>query len=210
MTYTQYWDSKYQKEGLIWGAKPSKGAILAMEFLKKNCDSPKFILDIGCGYGRDSNYLFKKGHPVIGVDTSEEALKLAKQINKKIDFRLGDIASLNFPSNYFDVVFGNFVIHDFSKLNRIKIIGESYRVLKKHGFVIQTLASIDDSDFGKGEKFEENSFKNEREIIKHYYSREEILQEFSMFTNHKIHKIVEHHTHGWNHLHKSFILIAQK
>jgi len=210
MNHIEYWDGKYKETGRIWGIKPSKGAVRAVEFLKKNCCPPQLILDIGCGYGRDSNYFFKKGHTVIGVDASEEALRIANQINKKIDFRLGNITALNFPNNHFDIVFGNFVIHDFSKRERMKINVESYRVLKKHGFVIQTLASTEDSDFGKGERFEENSFKNKREVIKHYYSKEEILQEFSMFANHRIHKIVEQHTHGWFHIHKSFILIAQK
>ena len=210
MHHIKYWNDKYCKLGKIWGTKPSKGAILAVKFLNKNDCPAQLILDIGCGYGRDANYFSKKGHNVVGVDASEEALKIAKQLNKKIDYKTGNITALNLPENHFDVVFGNFVIHDFSNKERIKIISECYRVLKKGGFVIQTLASIEDPDFGKGKKFEDNSFKNKRGIIKHYYSKEGILEEFSKFKNHRIRKIVEAHTHEWPHIHKSFILFAQK
>jgi ubiquinone/menaquinone biosynthesis C-methylase UbiE len=36
------------------------------------------VLDVGCGTGRNAVFLAKQGFRVVGIDTSKEALKMAK------------------------------------------------------------------------------------------------------------------------------------
>src|SRR5437016_6193346 len=36
------------------------------------------VLDAGCGPGHHSYYLYQLGHPIVGIDLSHEALRLAR------------------------------------------------------------------------------------------------------------------------------------
>ena len=77
---TMSWNNQYKCHNKIWGEGPSELGILAVNYmLKKRLASKKqSLLDVGCGYGRDSFYLRKKlGCAVIGIDTSLKAIEIA-------------------------------------------------------------------------------------------------------------------------------------
>jgi len=99
------------------------------------------ILDIATGTG-DLAIASLKILPdeVIGVDISEEMLKIGREklikskLTGKVDFRIGDAEDLPFPDNYFDAVISGFGVRNFGNLNRG--IEEAYRVLKKGGQLV--------------------------------------------------------------------------
>jgi trans-aconitate methyltransferase len=47
----------------------------------------KEILDLGCGTGKITNYLFNKGIKTKGIDTSKRLINIAKKRFKKIEFK---------------------------------------------------------------------------------------------------------------------------
>lgn len=64
------------------------------------------ILDLGCGQGTLLEHLKKYGQ-YVGIDFSEEALRLAdKYANANTNFKLGDIESFQ-PNKHFDVILFN-------------------------------------------------------------------------------------------------------
>lgn len=79
----------------------------------------RFILDAGCGLGRDSAWfseLCPSGN-IFAVDISE-AIDVAHQKysnNENIFFVQGDIAQLSFPDNFFDYISCDQVIHHTPK-----------------------------------------------------------------------------------------------
>ncbi len=96
-----------------------------------------FILDAGCGTGNLAVRLEKKGAKVVGIDFSEEALKICKEKIKDADIRFHDlIQPLPFPDSYFDKVVSNNVIYALPKAARLDVIKEFKRVLKKDGLVV--------------------------------------------------------------------------
>jgi ubiquinone/menaquinone biosynthesis C-methylase UbiE len=64
------------------------------------------VLEIGCGTGHFSAYFEELGAGVVGLDTSPEMLRVAKELrgDLKVDFDQGDAYRLPFADNSFDLV----------------------------------------------------------------------------------------------------------
>lgn len=62
------------------------------------------LIDIGCGTGRHSIELTKRGYNITGIDLSESQLaranEKAKQLSLKIDFRQHDARKLPFDKEF--------------------------------------------------------------------------------------------------------------
>lgn len=105
---------------------------------KKVPSSDLRVLDIGCGSGRISKELMKKGYQVVGLDFSEEAIKkaLAQGVNaKKTNLDEG----IPENSEAYDIVWaGDIVEHVFDPIGLLK---ESQRVLKTGGAMLITIPS---------------------------------------------------------------------
>jgi SAM-dependent methyltransferase len=50
--------------------------------------------DVGCGPGHVARYLREQGVPVLGIDLSPEMIGCARQLHPGIEFRVGDMRSL--------------------------------------------------------------------------------------------------------------------
>jgi len=109
------------------------------KILKENCRD-KIILDYGCGNGIHSVPLAKMGaKKVIGIDLSGKSLEIAKdkakreELEDKIEFLKMDCEKMEFPDNYFDIVFDG---GTFSSLDVKNAFPELARVLKPKGFLL--------------------------------------------------------------------------
>jgi ubiquinone/menaquinone biosynthesis C-methylase UbiE len=98
------------------------------DFIEKelNYDKSLKIIDIGCGTGRHSIELTKRGYSVTGIDLSESQLKKAREKagkgNLKIEFLKHDARNLPFE-NRFDVAImlceGGFPLMETDEMNFI-------------------------------------------------------------------------------------------
>lgn len=96
------------------------------------------FLDLGCGKGRHSIYLNKKGFNVTGIDLSEGSIACAKtQENETLHFYKHDMRKL-FRSNYFDVVLNLFTSFGYFKQERDDnaVINAVSKALKPNGIVV--------------------------------------------------------------------------
>jgi ubiquinone/menaquinone biosynthesis C-methylase UbiE len=100
------------------------------------------VLDIGAGGGIDcflaAEKVGSKGK-VIGIDLSEEMVKLAKEHAEKIGaknvvFQQGDMENLPVENETIDVTISNCVIN--LALDKQKVFNEAYRVLKHGGRIV--------------------------------------------------------------------------
>lgn len=89
------------------------------------------ILDAGCGTGRMIKAFLHGENEVIGLDSSEKMLELAREKFPRVQFIKGDIEKLPFEDNSFDIVFAAFVIVHLKYPDRA--FDEVYRVLKPGG-----------------------------------------------------------------------------
>jgi SAM-dependent methyltransferase len=123
---------------------------IVKEFLPTlNKDS--VVLDLGCGNGYYTNLFARQiGEPqnVVGIDISDEQIKLAKSSNYgdlgPESFKVGEVNDE--PSGKYSDVFANMVLCNISKQEVEKFIGDISRVLKVGGRFTMTNVH---SDFQK-------------------------------------------------------------
>lgn len=94
------------------------------------------LLDVACGPGYVSALASEKGARAIGVDLSEEMIKLATKIHENLSFKIADAENLPFEDASFDVVTINFGVLHFPNANRS--LAEAYRVLVPSGRLVFT------------------------------------------------------------------------
>jgi len=101
------WDAEYSKNRQIWGERPSELALEAAKRLTRSKGRPLRVLDVGCGYGRDTVHVAKSlGFRVLGIDVSEKAVELGREnaanaLARGAEFKVIDFRDLR---EFFDVV----------------------------------------------------------------------------------------------------------
>ncbi|MBI5206876.1 MAG: class I SAM-dependent methyltransferase [Candidatus Firestonebacteria bacterium] len=167
----------------------------------------KYILDLGCGIGRHSIYLAKKGFLVSAFDKAEYGLKLTKELlefqDLKADLKNHDINCFPYPysENYFDAVISINVLYHTTSVNGLKAIKEIKRILKPGGYALFTLLSIYDPEYGNGLEIENNTFifshGYEKGVVHHFYNENEVKKIVSLFDESFYeHKILERAPNG--------------
>lgn len=93
------------------------------------------ILDIATGTGKQAFAFAQKGFDVIGIDLSDDMLRIAKKTNKytNLQFRNADATNIPFDDNYFDVTCISLALHDMPISIRKKVLKEMVRVTKTTG-----------------------------------------------------------------------------
>lgn len=114
-----------------------KTNFISKELKIKFRNKPITILDAGCGTGWHSKILSGKGHDVFGTDISENQIAHAKHNSPLSTFVIGDILSLPFNDDTFDVSYTiNTLHHLTSWKEQKKALRELGRVTKKDGLII--------------------------------------------------------------------------
>ena len=115
------------------------------------------ILELGCGTGRISFSMWKLGFKkIVAADFSRKMIGRAQSINKNLKtnivFEKQDATQLSYSANTFDgLIFGfNGLMQIPKRSNRMKVLKESYRVLRPGGRFIFT---THDRTFSKWKKF---------------------------------------------------------
>lgn len=108
-------------------------------FVLDKINSQDTVLDLGCGYGRVAVRLAEKAKKVVGIDISEENIRLANERFKpsgSIEYFVMDAADLKFPDEHFDVTIC--VQNGISafKMDPKRLISEALRVTKRTGTVL--------------------------------------------------------------------------
>lgn len=143
----QWYEELFENYGLKYDNEVYvHGTIGECDFFEKEIENNKAarILDIGCGTGRHSIELAKRGYKVLGVDLSESLIKRAKEKaieNKvKVDFQRHDARKLPF-SHEFDLVImiceGGFSLMETDEMN-FQILKSAANALRPKGKFIFT------------------------------------------------------------------------
>jgi cyclopropane fatty-acyl-phospholipid synthase-like methyltransferase len=110
-------------------------------------DNTDTILELGCGVGRFSRYLAKRGFAVTGVDFSPVAIAKARKKTEndglKPEFIVASVTNLDKVNGPFDVAFDVGCFHCLDKDGQKKYVSEVRRILKPGG--VHLIWALDDS-----------------------------------------------------------------
>jgi len=126
-----------------------------LEFFKQIEDKSTNIADIGCGNGKNMEYLINNGYTnVFGCDFSEEFVSICKL--KELNVVCGDILSLPYADKCMDNTISIAVIHHlYTMENRINAIKELYRITKSGGKILITVSSYEHPFYKQYDKITE-------------------------------------------------------
>jgi len=147
MNKKQWYEALFENYGQKYDNETfTQGTIGECDFIEKELtfDKTLKLLDVGCGTGRHSIELSKRGYSVTGVDLSASQLARAKEKAEKegleIDFLRYDARKLPFE-NAFDAAImlceGAFPLMETDEMN-FEILSSVTRSLKKPGKLIFT------------------------------------------------------------------------
>ncbi|MBI4777854.1 class I SAM-dependent methyltransferase [Candidatus Desantisbacteria bacterium] len=188
------WDKFYDSETNII-RHPSESVVRFINStVKQEGKKVERILDVGCGNGRHIVYLAKEGFRVCGIDISQKSLDIAAKwlsreglLDPTPELKQGCITAIPYMNEYFDIVIC-FGVLDHLFFDDIQTaIAEIDRVLKPEGIVFLSLRSTRDTDCGRGDEVEHNTFmingNVEAGLPQHFFDAVEIkdmLVDFSL------------------------------
>lgn len=110
----------------------------------KDVSKESYILEAGCGNGKNLQYLFSNGYKYIkGCDFCNNFVKICKL--KSLDVIEADVTNLPYEDNSFDIIICIAVIHHLSTSElRIKAINELIRIIKPTGKILITVSSYEE------------------------------------------------------------------
>ncbi|MDR6549944.1 class I SAM-dependent methyltransferase [Paenibacillus qinlingensis] len=136
----QYWNETYQR----LEATPTYDNWLDKywEPYLSAYSSETLIVDLGCGVGNNTQYLFEHGLSPIACDISEEALMKLQSFLPDIRTRCLDMTTgLPFNKGTVQVLIADLSIHYFDEDTTHRIIRDLHSVLKQDGLLLVRLNS---------------------------------------------------------------------
>lgn len=175
---TTFYDQLYARKVKLW---PSEEVVAFVESNRSRLIGGK-VLDIGCGAGRHTIYMARRGIDAYGVDQSPVAIdygrRWAEQEGLKAEFDAKDFQELPHPDESFvgAVAWESLFFGSTASVHRG--IQEVFRVLKPGALFFLLLKSKDDFRFHCFPRLDLHCAESEQGIPVTCFTREEIESEF--------------------------------
>lgn len=123
-----------------------------VEKFGKQFDRNSYVLDAGCGNGKNMKYFQNKCN-IVGIDNSEGLVNICLQRNLVVN-KANLYKEIPYKSNCFDYIICIAVIHHIdNEEDRLKAIHEMIRVLKPGGKILISCWAYETDDYSKKKNF---------------------------------------------------------
>ena len=199
MNQQNFWNTKFSREGYLYGKKPNSFLVSCSSNFKK---AQRFLC-LGEGEGRNAIYFASRGYEVVALDASDVGLKkleeLAEEAEVYVKTRCVDLNEWE-PSTKYGSVVASF-LHMY-KDDREALFSKIDSCLKEDGFFV-------------GEFFSTNQLKYDSggpKDIDLLYTVDDFLNAFPNCTKHRVEELEVELDEGKGHQGKASVIrvIVQK
>ncbi len=213
---SHFWNREYKKGGhLKLSNDPSEDLLKFLRWLGRNAshftlDSSSFVLDIGCGNGRNLIYLAKTfGVRGIGYDSSREALDQAAALAQSEGIPMGQLnwhrhdmaEQIPCPDQSVHLALDMMASHVLDEAGRTNLRNELQRIMTPGGWIFfKTFLKDGDTHAARmlrhapGE--EKNTYIHPRiGVAEHVWTEAEMREHFSLERGFRVEKIEKSHKH---------------
>ncbi len=128
------------------------------------------ILDVGCGPGRDVEYLMEEGYDVFGIDFSEEMIKVAKKLVQDGKFEVADFTKKDFEENSFSGIWCNATLLHLPREEVKEIFDKFLKWLEPQGILFVSMLEGEGQRELRIKRFYQNS------LTAYFYQLNELIQ----------------------------------
>ena len=182
---------------------------VAFEMKKR---SLQYVLELGCGQGRNAIYLAREGFFVVGIDNDVKDLLLFRKYIKThaltANIVQNNVSDLSFKDNRFEAVLCFNALTFVREHERSRVAGEVKRVLRPQGLFVAIERSLKDPMYGKGKEVEHNSYLFQGTVL-HFFPLDELkalLSPMEIVVLHENRSIDA--SHGQPHVHGTWTIVA--
>lgn len=126
------------------------------------------VVDLGCGPGRDTKHFIQAGIKYLGIDFSEETLKIARKNNPKVQFQTADLRLLDFPPGSVNAFMAIASLYHLTKSDFKQLMSKLFLQLTKDGQLLMVMKK------GASEKLERDRRYETGYKFSAYYSKKEL------------------------------------
>ena len=101
------------------------------------------VLDAGCGAGVPVTRILSQSFEVVGVDFSEEQIRLARELVPEAEFICRNITELDFPDESFDAICSYYAIIHIPREEHRSLLQSFNRMLKPGGLMLLCMGAGD-------------------------------------------------------------------
>ena len=167
------------------------------EIFLRNMRPKGYVLDIGCGWGKDAKIFTDLGYNVTGIDISENLLTIARKTSPTSQFVQVDFRQIPFLEQSFDGLWASAsLLHAETKSEVAELLAEWNRIFRTGGKAyIVVKQGVDEEDM------EDKRYQG---VVKHYcYFQEEEIKDlvrkagFKKVVTELPQKSDPYYTHPW-------------
>ncbi|MCB1644538.1 MAG: class I SAM-dependent methyltransferase [Pseudomonadales bacterium] len=154
------------------------------------------LLELGCGEGKDTDWLTSRGYELICLDISSKWAREAWHLRACPSVQADLSSGLPLRTHSFSCILASLSLHYFSWATSMAVLKDLRRVLCPDGNLIVRLNSVNDSNFGagQGEVIEPNYYLAD-DRYKRFFSRDDIQR---LFDGWQLSALQEVETRRWN------------
>lgn len=177
---SDFWQTAFSQNQLIWGPDPTVSAQFASDYFAKK--GVKEVLIPGVGYGRNAKPFLAQGMSVTGIEVSDTAIALARShLGLRFPIHHGSVGDMPFDDKQYDGIFCYALIHLLDGDARRKLIEDCHRQLAPGGHMIFTLISKKSSMYGQGRRIGDDRYERMPNLSLYFYDADAVEREFGQY-----------------------------
>ena len=161
------YDALAESYDYVYGQTKDQEQFQSLKWLNSNLKNGARILDVGSGTGRVARFLSKK-FQVIGIDNSNQMIKISRQTAPKAEFIEMNVKKIKFDEQIkFEAIVSFFTFLHVEKSIFERVLSNTLNYLNKGGYLIISMleGNYDKDAYLMDKKFHFSAY-NEEDLIK--------------------------------------------